>query len=291
MEHEHFDELTRSVGAGGTRRAMLRLLAGGVLGVASARLGLDRVAAEETKKPKRKRRTDHEPRDVVQAEGKSKGKKKKKKRKKQPTPKHCDELLAPLCPPCHEPRCDTTTGTWFCHNTCRDGFTCCNGLCEPPCDNGCAMDPSHACICQKPRRGGDVYCAVEHFCAAYPCQPGKEYDASTCTCRDESPQQCGPGWEWCNGACRDTDLGPWIACGNSCCQGGGEWPSECCNGQCVITEFGPYTICGDTCCPDRSDVCCNGECYPNYMAPLFACGDVCCQAKYDQCCGGACCAK
>ena len=62
MDHDCFDDLTRSVGSGGeTRRAVVRLLAGGALGGLVARLGL--AAGTEAKpkkhkaKPKQKRKS------------------------------------------------------------------------------------------------------------------------------------------------------------------------------------------------------------------------------------------
>src|SRR5262249_13175964 len=149
-----------------------------------------------------------------------------KRKKKRKHTKSCSELTIPLCQACQEPRCNTATGQWTCQNTCRAGFTCCNGLCEPNCDNGCTLNPGNACICETPS-AGQVYCPQEHLCAANPCQSGQVYDAATCECHDKDPQLCAPGWEWCNGACRDAPFGPWTPCGATCCRS----DEECCNGR------------------------------------------------------------
>jgi hypothetical protein len=69
MDHEQFDDLTRTVvGEGGTRRALLRLLVSGVLGGLAARLGLDEVTAAQKAK-KRTRQADTSP-SATQAESK-----------------------------------------------------------------------------------------------------------------------------------------------------------------------------------------------------------------------------
>lgn len=287
MDLDRFDGFTRQFnGVGSSRQQVLRALGGMLLGGAlsglAARLGLSEDAEAKPKrhqaKPKRPKR-EHRQAGELQTEGKGRKKRKKKKR--------CSDLTAPLCQACQEAHCNTATGKWECRNACRSGFSCCNGLCEPPCDNGCQMNPSNACICEKSGGAGHVYCAAEHLCAANPCKPGQEYNASTCTCRDTTPQQCGPGWEWCNGACRDAEFGPWTTCGNTCCRA----DEECCNGKCVAKQFGPYTPCGDSCCADKTSTCCNGECWPKELGPWSQCGDICCRSEHDQCCNGSCCYK
>jgi hypothetical protein len=51
MDHRDFDALTRSaLAAGGSRRALLRLLAGSALGGVAARLGLAEDAAAKAKR-------------------------------------------------------------------------------------------------------------------------------------------------------------------------------------------------------------------------------------------------
>jgi hypothetical protein len=83
MDHSDFDTLTRSVVAeGGTRRALVRLLAGGALGGLVARLGLSERAQAKAKQ-KRKRHKQHKPQakhqqtGPLQTEGKRQGKKRK----------------------------------------------------------------------------------------------------------------------------------------------------------------------------------------------------------------------
>ena len=77
MDHGHFDDLTRSVAdGGGTRRALLRLLAGGAAGSFAARLGLaDITEVKATKhKPQKKQeltsRSERKAHGQLQAEGK-----------------------------------------------------------------------------------------------------------------------------------------------------------------------------------------------------------------------------
>jgi hypothetical protein len=89
MDHRNFDALTRAAMAeGGTRRALLRLLAGGALAGVAARLGLTEDAAAKSRKHKqakgKQQRTAEAQRHgygQLQAEGK----RKKKRKKKRPT--------------------------------------------------------------------------------------------------------------------------------------------------------------------------------------------------------------
>jgi hypothetical protein len=289
MDLDRFDGFTRQLsGAGSSRRHVARalgsLLLGGSLTGVAARLGL--TEGTEAKPQRHHAKPRRQDRAQPQAGGlhtAGKGKHKKKRKHKQ----QCNELTAPLCQDCQKPRCNTATGEWTCQNACRSGFTCCNGLCEPNCDNGCTTNPNNACICETPKNSGQVYCAAEHLCAANPCQSGQEYDSRTCECHDQDPQLCAVGWEWCNGACRDATFSPWTTCGNTCCRN----DEECCNGKCVAKQFGPYTPCGDTCCADKTSQCCNGQCWPKDLGTWAQCGDICCRSEYDQCCGNSCCAK
>ena len=184
LGHGQFDDLTRSVvGEGGTRRAVLRVLAGAALGGLVARLGL---AEDAEAKPRRKKRKQHKPGEKSQPTGglQSEGKRNKKRKNKPKGKKQCSDIV-PLCPkPCQEPRCDLATGKYVCQDMCREGWSCCNGLCEPPCTNGCMEDPNQACLCEKPPADEDVYCALEHLCGENPCPAGKEHDSATCTCGD-----------------------------------------------------------------------------------------------------------
>ncbi|MDF3040378.1 MAG: hypothetical protein K0Q71_3084, partial [Thermomicrobiales bacterium] len=111
MDNGSFDALTRSVASGGeTRRAVLRLLAGGALGGLPAWLGLDEIA---TAKPRKKRQRDPAQNQDggLQTEGKRKGKKGSKKKPK------------PKSPP--KPSCGA--GEW----PCVDGSCVAQGACCP----------------------------------------------------------------------------------------------------------------------------------------------------------------
>jgi hypothetical protein len=214
MEHRDFDDLTRSMsGEHGTRRAMLRLLAGGALGGLIARLGLSESAeANAKKREQHKSRAERQQTGPLHAEGR-----RNKKRKKKPK-KRCDDFPVPLCPrPCQEARCDPATGTYVCRDKCPEGWSCCNDRCEPPCTNGCVEDPDQACICQKPPTAEDVYCALEHLCGPDPCPSGKEYVSSTCTCRSLCPEDCPAGLEQDPSTCECHCPNGNPMCAGACC--------------------------------------------------------------------------
>jgi hypothetical protein len=89
MDDFHFDEVARSLAGGGeTRRGLLRLVAGGVLGGVTSRLGLAAGAAAKSGKHRRQRQGAANRNEALQAEGK---RKKCKKRKPQLCDPYCEE--------------------------------------------------------------------------------------------------------------------------------------------------------------------------------------------------------
>jgi hypothetical protein len=96
MDDFHFDEVARSLAGGGeTRRGLLRLVAGGVLGGVTSRLGLAAGAAAKSGKHRRQRQGAANRNEALQAEGK---RKKCKKRKPQLCDPYCEEEGGPVLP-------------------------------------------------------------------------------------------------------------------------------------------------------------------------------------------------
>jgi hypothetical protein len=247
-------------------------------------------------KPKRPSNAEQRAQGQLQTEGKRKGKKGKKKPPKPPRPtpcgpnlkpcpdgsciatsaccpgskpcgsegcipaNECCEFTAPLCGECKEPVCDSETGEYACRDSCPAGFTCCNGLCEPPCDNGCLEEPSRACLCERPPEGMK-YCAAEHVCVTL----------DEC-CPNAVPPSCGE-------------------CEEVACEGG-ELVCEPKSGCCPAGR----ARCQEGCCPEgywchQLGSCCTGT----WGTPGFhctcpsgysTCAGRCCKS----CCGGVCCA-
>jgi hypothetical protein len=225
MEHESFDALTRSVATGGeTRRAMLRSLAGGALGILAARLGLTDDAEA---KQKRKRRPEPKRQDTLQAEGKGK-KKGKGKGKKKPSPKP-----QPSCgdgkKPCPDGGCVSQA---LC---CPGERMCAGGVCQ----TGCCPD-ERQCYGTDMCVGAGECCPAEKKCGdeCYPrgdcCPDQKLCPSDVCVgknecCPDAIPPLCGDCEEVaCEGGelvCRPEE-GPCCPAGAMVCPGAPEldWP-------------------------------------------------------------------
>src|SRR5215213_6675073 len=85
MDQAQFETLARQMAGGeGTRRAVMRLLAGGALAGLEARLGFIQIATASNSL-KRKRQAEQKPHGQLVAAGKHK----KKRRKKQAAPVGC----------------------------------------------------------------------------------------------------------------------------------------------------------------------------------------------------------
>jgi hypothetical protein len=271
MEHEHFDQLTRSVASGAeTRRTVLRLLAGGVLGVVSARLGLDSVSAGNQKKSKRKRREERPVQDAVQAEGKGKNKKRRdkkrnQKRNQQPeAPPECDPFAPTLCGACEEPIC--ISGDWACRSIgdtpCDNGGgvwegECCPGQKQCPgytecfaADDCCPgavpplCEPCEEVVCD----GGSLHCRpkpapVCSSCQQLTCENGEKW-----VCTDKPHEHCPfPNWVWDSNICRCVCAEGWVDCGVY--WNGYRWVNKC---ICELRD-------GQNYCDEERGMCCSVE--------------------------------
>lgn len=211
MDHESFDALARRViAAMGTRRAVLRLVAGSVLGSGAARQALH---GEVEAKRKRKRASSrHEERSrppgrhaggSVQAQGKHKKKHshkpKKDRQKPEPCPEGqgrcpdgtclpwdacCPDAVPPLCTGCQEEVCEA--GQLVCRSKCQyTDSVCCKGECYLPCTNGCQM--SDDCSSCKSAPAGKAYCAAQDRCVSTSCPSGQDFDPESCQCKEHCP--------------------------------------------------------------------------------------------------------
>ena len=179
MDERDIDALARSLTGTGTRRVALRLLAAGVLGGLTTRLGLAEDAAARAKKQHHKRRPRQKSRDRLQTEGKRKGKGKgKKSGKKKPQPQPCGPDQHRCGPgPCipinqccsNQKRCDD--------GSCASQTACCPGQ-QKCADGSCA--PATGC-CVGERRCGNGVCIPFHLC----CRGEKECDDGSCIAEDE----------------------------------------------------------------------------------------------------------
>ena len=167
MDQEHFDDLTRTLAdAGETRRAAVRLLAGGMLGSLAAWLGMADAAEAKAKpkKPKgksrrkRKSQSERKMHGSLLAQGKGKGKRKKPTRKS-PAPPPPSPLppLPPGCESCNECQMcqdgacvpDPALGGVPCQGSGPHCNYCLNGLCiateQRPCDDGFCVHRGQCC--------------------------------------------------------------------------------------------------------------------------------------------------
>ena len=292
MDHDDFDELTRSVASGlGTRRQALRALGGallsGTLADVAGRLGLMEVTAAKAKqqaKPKHKRtaQAEHKAHWQRRAAGKGKGKGKNKHHPKKPQNSSPPSPCAYQCPnngPCvgqneccpGEKRCpDRESPTGF---VCLGADDCCPD--QKKCAGGCIYrqaccdddpyplcDPSEEVLCLN----GTYECA--------PCCPnGRPCPDRSCVAQD----QCCPGERSCGGSIC-------VAAGKCCA---GEQP--CANGSCVAEgQCCPELQCGEGgCCPDgmschHGGTCCGVPTGGTYWTCVCASG-------YTGGCNGQCC--
>jgi hypothetical protein len=215
MDERDVDALARLVAGSESRRAALRLLAGGALGGLAARLGLAEGAAARPKK-QHKRRPEPKSRETLRTEGKRKGKGKGKKAgKKKPRPAAectsdtdcpacdrceggtCQAGLNALCSPalCQEPVCNITTNSWECTSTCQHSeAVCCKGTCFAPCSNGRSIDPE-TCECKQ----CEEVCNPGELCSWPGCRAGERCINGLCNsiCTNPSlPQLCCAKNEW-----------------------------------------------------------------------------------------------
>jgi hypothetical protein len=288
MDHGHFDDLTRSaVRDGGTRRAVLRLLAGGAFGSLVARLGLSETTEAKPKrhkskpKPKRTPQAERKAQGQLQAEGKRKGKKGQGKKKPKPPQPPCsldkfrcpDERTCPddscagsgeCCPTeqkCADGECypwdDCCPGRKRCYGNCIPDDACCHadpfplcGQCEAVfCDNG-----SYAC-----RRRSDLKECPDGSCVTPDaCCPGDEPQCGFC----EVPA-CEDGQAVCKTITQECP--------------GGEWDTEHCRCKYCEETCDPDTLMCHSTCPEGHR-CEEGKCRRNCDSPIRP--QLCCVEEF-----------
>jgi hypothetical protein len=248
MDGGIFDALTRSMGEGTTRRALVRLLAGGALGGFAAPLILNEISAKPKKTNAQSRRRRKSPAErqahgQLQAQGK---KKRNKKRNRKPV----------LETPCFLTDCEDRGG-----QCCDDGSCAAAGACCPEtyrCDDGTCIDPLDAC-----------------------CPGQKKCDGGVCVSVDE----CCPDKKWCPGdycipkdQCCPGGLPPLCSeCQRIVCENGdyvcrpNPFVKQCPDGSCVAP---------DACCPDDQPAC--GFC----QALTCENGQAVCKTLTQECPGG-----
>lgn len=177
MDQDRFDDLARTVAGSGTRRAMLRRLAGGALGALVAGLGLSEATAQEQTE------ASHRCRNVG---GRC---------------EQGDRCCAGAV--CRGGRCDCRGGRKRCGNRCIRDTACCTGgrtgcATNQTCINGACVSTICRPNCTDKQCGADGCggscgtCAVGRACSADGrCLP---------TCRPScGRRQCGP--DGCGGSC------------------------------------------------------------------------------------------
>lgn len=299
MDHETFDSLTRFAAAdGGTRRGLLRLLAGSALGSVAARLGLSDDATAKTKRHG-KRRHDHQPARQVQAAAKKRKNKNKDKRKDKDKP---PTTCKPGSRPCSNGNCIADLPHMCCMDEefcpgggCRAKNECCSG------DRQCygtttCVKPNECCPAEKKCGDGECYpqdgcCPGQKNCGGGVCvAPNECCELTGPLCADECAEAVCVNGEWkcrseCTGdktCCMGVCLPP---CPNGCnvdencahcteppvgkvyCEGQDRCVDACGSGQRLHPDTCKCIPTGPTCRPNhqdcrRGDVCCDGHCIP-----------------------------
>jgi hypothetical protein len=226
MDARHFDQLTKSLTAAGSRRALLGLLASlPILGGLLAVLEADKTDAKGRRK-RRKKRHKH-----------GKGRHKHKKLKKRCKPHSRAKICAGKC--------------GRVKNNCKKLGDCGSCACDPPCDicftcqdgpntpGTCSVDPDQqgqACgepgqVCQP---DGTCQCSGESCGSCQVCQEdgtcSPAADGTCCAggvCID-SVCEAVATLEMCSGRCDADDLPATFQC-----TGGDAVPCPACDGDCV----------------------------------------------------------
>lgn len=266
MDETRFDVLARAVVNGGTRRTIVRLLAGCVLSTAATSLELGADAARKARREHaqaRRRQSGNRREGDVQSERKHKRQGRHKKKPRPPQSTVCDNGR----PRCSDGSCSQAGVCCPGSKRCSDGFcvkevNCCDD--EKICDDG-------SCASQ------DVCCPGERECADGGCaKPGN-------CCAGE--QKCADGSCVANDACCFD--GPAPDCRGACqlyvCEGGQEVCKPRLDGLLCQTSTG------------REGTCCKGECLrgeiecPKYPWRKFNPATCLCECKTGTDAGGMTC--
>ncbi len=276
MDGQRFDEITKAVASGTSRRLLLRGLVAGVAGLLTA--GRGRAQVEAVQRCKGAGGTCGSDRDCCQnnparcANGKC-----------CPKPRYC-EATGTCCPPgqrCCNGECTSGPCRKAQGETCAAGRECTSGFCVDGvcCDTACAGE-CEACTLEgslgtcTPLNGAECSGGV---CVNGTCCLGPQYldcaaDAGEMCCQDEPC--CPMTGECCTDCFYDSDTNanffccPELnVCGDFCCFG-----SE----KCVVSETGFRR------CVDSRLVCNDGK-----QCPEECCGGVCCSSD-EFCHNGTC---
>ena len=269
MDEHRFDALARALGAGGSRRRALGLLAGAAVSLAG--VAEDVAAGHGRRTGRGNGRGDSQARAgsghgnaKVGDRGRNDAVRpaKKKKKCKGGTVRCGRKCVSLLVDPAHCGGCDSVC---VAGQRCQAGHCTCGGSsCGGCCDGNSCQPGSDLSACG----GNGAACAV--------CATGATCDGSGCVC---------PGDELdCNGSCvdRGTDAAHCGACGNAC-----DPDDVCCAGSCA--SLGSTANCGacGRACEYAEQVCCDGACTMlGTTARCASCDDAC--AVGESCCGGAC---
>jgi hypothetical protein len=210
MEQDRFDDLTRALARGTSRRQALKLLGGSLAGGLLAFLGVGEAAADNLCKPigKKCNKTSQccgVANATVTCNGTCQvgackagfG--------------NCDDNPANGC----ETPLNTNTNCGACGNACTEDQTCQDGKCvsvcppSPACSDTCHCDPGQTCV--------NGTCCSGQVCGSTCCDFFETCCGSTC---------CGFGQTCVNGTCCFSSQ----VCGSTCCGFG----QTCVDGTCVF---------------------------------------------------------
>jgi hypothetical protein len=310
MDERRFDDWTRSLTGGVSRRETLRRLAVGAVAGLWAALRGDAL----------------QPRTSVLGKGKKKKKKKRKKIAQLPSPPVPPVQPAPPCAPdCASKACGDNDGcgsrcvTEVGCNTgqsCNNAGVCVDDTCTPDCaGKSCGDGDGCSGKCTVQQGCGANQTCINGVCTTGTCNPPSQVCSGACVDLQSDPANCGicgrkvcgppgdpacNGWECCSGVpsfvrgCL-AGAGGWVECQKLHC-GGCDSPCEiegrgCCEGKCVPMLDGEEAngncgYCGASC--DELTTCCGGRCVNTDNDP-FNCGNcgVVCEPSH-ACCHGEC---
>lgn len=255
MDDRHFDDLTRVLSGGESRRRVLAHLAalpvvGGLLG------GLEMEEASAAGRRKRRKK----------AHKHGKGRRRNNRRgKDKKTPTCTPESAAQTC----AGKCGSVT------NTCGQSVDCGSCVCSPPCGICQTCDVTTGQCLPDPQQQGDACGAPGQICQA----------DGTCSCDDTSCpvcRSCTRSGE-CSNPCSSVGCCDGVTCQpgttNAACGSGGA-TCEVCTGQdeCLRSGSDEHVAC--TCVPDCAGKVCGDD----------GCGGTCgtCSGALTECSAGQC---
>ena len=255
MNQDRFDDLTRALGQGVSRRQALKLFGGTLAGGLLAALGVGEAAADNLCKPAGTLPQSKCTKDAQCCAGAvcQNG--------------YCTAgchvngtFYAPGAPnPANgcqtcQPSVSTTTFTAItCPSVANATATCTSGVCGFTCNAGFGnCDGNAGNGCETNLLTDATNCGqCGHVCAS-----GESCVSGSCTCGSHG--DCPSGQSCCNGACVDeqSDVNNCGACGNACTTSVANATATCTSGVCGFTCSTGFKLCNGTCIPN--DQCCGG---------------------------------